>query len=150
MAAVSESVVTAVAHDILVLDTNIVLDLLVFENSATAGLRPLLEGGMAFWLATSAMRQEFERVLAYHKIAAWQHTRGKTPQEALTLFDLLSRSAPPAVDAPVRCSDPDDQIFIDLAVAHRACLLSKDRAVLRLRKRLAVLGAMVQNAWDRP
>ncbi|MDB5944967.1 MAG: putative toxin-antitoxin system toxin component, family, partial [Ramlibacter sp.] len=34
---------------------------------------------------------------------------------------------------------PDDQKFIDLAVAHRALLLSKDRAVLALRKRLAAL-----------
>ena len=38
------------------------------------------------------------------------------------------------------CKDPDDQIFIDLAVAHRARLLSKDGAVQALRKRLAALG----------
>ena len=34
------------------------------------------------------------------------------------------------------CKDPDDQKFIDLAVAHGATLLSKDRAVLALKKRL--------------
>jgi predicted nucleic acid-binding protein len=38
--------------------------------------------------------------------------------------------------AGVTCGDPDDQKFIDLAVAHRCTLLSKDREVLRMRKRL--------------
>jgi predicted nucleic acid-binding protein len=58
-------------------------------------------------------------------------------------FDGRSRRVPPAARAPVRCRDPDDQIFIDLAVAHRAELLSKDALVLRLRKRLAALGVLV-------
>jgi predicted nucleic acid-binding protein len=40
----------------------------------------------------------------------------------------------------VTCSDADDQIFIDLAVAHQAVLLSKDQAVLTMRKRLLALG----------
>ena len=56
--------------------------------------------------------------------------------------DSLAESEPPA--CPVRCSDPDDQGFIDLAVAHRAMLLSKDKAVLRLRRRLAPLAVPVQ------
>jgi predicted nucleic acid-binding protein len=43
----------------------------------------------------------------------------------------------------VRCRDPDDQMFIDLAVAHRAVLLSKDALVLRLAKRLLPLGVVV-------
>jgi predicted nucleic acid-binding protein len=43
----------------------------------------------------------------------------------------------------VRCRDPDDQMFIDLAVAHRAQLLSKDALVLRLAKRLLPLGVVV-------
>jgi len=39
-----------------------------------------------------------------------------------------------------RCSDPDDQKFIDLAGAVRAQgLVSKDRAVLKLRRRCAPL-----------
>jgi predicted nucleic acid-binding protein len=41
--------------------------------------------------------------------------------------------------APLRCADPDDQKFIDLAVQHKAQLLSKDRAVLCMAKRLQVL-----------
>ncbi|MEZ0308156.1 MAG: PIN domain nuclease, partial [Ramlibacter sp.] len=37
------------------------------------------------------------------------------------------------------CRDPDDQMFIDLAVAHKCLLISKDTAVLSMRKRLAML-----------
>jgi predicted nucleic acid-binding protein len=37
----------------------------------------------------------------------------------------------------VICTDRDDQKFIDLAVAHKGLLLSKDAAVLKTRKRLA-------------
>ena len=48
--------------------------------------------------------------------------------------------------APVRCGDPDDQKFIDLAVAHGAILLSKDFEVLRMRKRLAALNVMAAEA----
>ena len=41
------------------------------------------------------------------------------------------------------CKDADDQKFIDLAAAHRAILLSKDKAVICMRKRLALLDAQV-------
>ena len=137
-------------NTVLVLDTNIVLDLLVFEDSSTARLLQGLESGVLDWPATLAMREEFWRVLAYPHIAPWLQSRGKTPEGLLGEFDRLSRLArDPAPQAPgsVRCSDPDDQRFIDLALAHKAFLLSKDLAVLRLRKRLALLGVMVQNAW---
>jgi predicted nucleic acid-binding protein len=47
-----------------------------------------------------------------------------------------------APKASVTCKDPDDQRFIDLAVAHRAQLLSKDKAILCMRKRLLALGVL--------
>jgi predicted nucleic acid-binding protein len=46
------------------------------------------------------------------------------------------------------CKDPDDQKFIDLAVTHRAPLLSKDHAVLKLRKRLLVQGVPVARTYE--
>jgi predicted nucleic acid-binding protein len=48
-----------------------------------------------------------------------------------------------APKSPFTCKDKDDQMFIDLA-SHMQCLLiSKDKAVLALRARLARLGATV-------
>jgi predicted nucleic acid-binding protein len=52
----------------------------------------------------------------------------------------------PAPRASAICKDPDDQQFIDLAVQHGALLLSKDRAVLNLRKRLLALGVQASTA----
>ena len=38
----------------------------------------------------------------------------------------------PAPKAPVTCADPDDQIFIDLAVRHRCALLPWDALLAAL------------------
>ena len=127
----------------LVLDTNVVLDLLVFDDPRIAGLRSALEDGAADWLITQAMRDELERVLAYPRIARHMQSHGLGTAALLLRCDRLSQVRPVASRSTVRCTDTDDQMFIDLAVAHRAYLLSKDLAVLRLRKRLAMLGVPV-------
>jgi predicted nucleic acid-binding protein len=51
-----------------------------------------------------------------------------------------------AAKAGVTCSDPDDQKFIDLAVAGKALLLSKDQHVLSMKKRLLAQGIRAQAA----
>ena len=53
----------------IILDTNIVLDLLVFNDAATPPLRDALQAGRLQWVATAPMRDELERVLAYPQIA---------------------------------------------------------------------------------
>ena len=62
-------------------------------------------------------------------------------------FDRWATVVAPAAPAPVRCRDPDDQPFIDLAVAHGALLLSKDAQVLGTARRVALLGARVARHW---
>ena len=57
-------------HDAIVIDTNIALDLLVFDDPGCAPLAAALEAGALQWLATAAMRDEFARVLGYPPIAA--------------------------------------------------------------------------------
>lgn len=134
----------------LVLDTNVVLDLLVFDDPRVADLRATLESGAGDWLITPPMRDEFERVLAYPRIARHLRSRGFCIDALLLRFDRLSHVRTVAARSPVHCNDTDDQMFIDLAVAHRADLLSKDLAVLRLRKRLAILGVSVGPPADAP
>jgi predicted nucleic acid-binding protein len=123
----------------LVLDTNIVLDLFVFADPRTEPLRELLTQDGASWLATAAMRDELEHVLAYPhieaKLAYYQLDRARV----LARFDRHARIVDAPAKAPVTCSDPDDQKFIDLAVAHQCMLLSKDAAVLSMKKRLVAL-----------
>lgn len=128
----------------LVLDTNIVLDLLVFTDPATALLRQLLQAGALDWMATAPMRSELERVLAYDHIAPRVAFYGLDTARVLAAFDAQARRVPVAARVPAAvCKDADDQPFLDLAAAHGAVLLSKDRAVLALRKRLRSHGADV-------
>jgi putative PIN family toxin of toxin-antitoxin system len=123
----------------LVLDTNIVLDLFVFADARTRALNEHLERGGANWLATAAMRDELERVLAYTHIESRLDFYRLQAVDVLTCFDRHARIVEVPAKAPVTCKDPDDQKFIDLAVAHRSMLLSKDAAVLAMTKRLALL-----------
>lgn len=139
--------------DVVVIDTNIVLDLLVFDDPGHGALRAALAAGDLHWIATAGMRAELERVLGYPLIVRRLAAAGRGAVDVLAQFDAHVRRVDgvPA-RAPCVCSDPDDQLFVDLAVARRARLLSKDRAVLALRKRLAAHGVVVARDWagDRP
>ena len=155
----------------LVLDTNIVLDLLVFQDPLTEPLRQALQQNHLNWISTQAMRDEFKRVLAYPQIARrlqltspgdtvvknFNHSDSPaqiTPAadamaQVLARFDAQVRLVPAAGKAPVTCGDPDDQKFIDLAVFHKALLLSKDRAVICMKKRLLTLDVHALTAIDK-
>ena len=127
----------------LVADTQVVLDWLVFDDAAA---RPLLQAVLTArlrWLATPAMRVELEHMLRHPTLAGWGHQA----EHALTFFDChaalhgdpVARSTP-----PLRCSDPDDQIFIDAALAHRVTwLVTRDRALLKLRRKALVRGLRI-------
>ncbi len=130
----------------IVLDTNIVLDVLVFNDSAAQPLKASLVAGELDWLATAAMRDELARVLAYPQIVPRLAFYGLAAGDVVAAFDRHARVVPVAAKAQVTCRDADDQKFIDLAVAYRVPLLSKDRAVLCMKKRLLALGVVVQSA----
>ena len=130
----------------IILDTNIVLDLLVFNDAATLPLRDALNAGRLQWVATVPMRDELGRVLAYPQIAKRLTFYGLSAEQVLQARDaqVVTLEVPPK--ASVTCKDPDDQKFIDLAVAQRCLVLSKDHAVLCMAKRLLALGAYAQAA----
>ena len=130
----------------LVLDTNVVLDLFVFADARTDGLREHLERGEVAWFATATMRDELERVLDYAHIQAKLAYYQRDAAGVLGHFDRHARIVDAPAKAPVTCSDPDDQKFIDLAVAHKCMLLSKDAAVLSMAKRLVPLEVNAQAA----
>jgi predicted nucleic acid-binding protein len=142
----------------LVIDTHWTLDLWAFDDPRAAALGAAIAAGRVRWLACAAMRAELARVLTYPRITAFLARRaaltGRSPEraarQALAAFDCHARlqADPPA--APPRCRDPDDQVFIDLAVAQRATLLSRDRAVLALARPLRSRGVCVQAEWLAP
>ena len=130
----------------LVLDTNIVLDVFVFNDAASAPLKQALLAGEVQWLATQAMRDELARVLAYPQIVPRLKFYQLTAEDVLVTFDQHARITEVPAKASVTCSDADDQKFIDLAVAHQALLLSKDQHVISMRKRLLAQGIRAQAA----
>jgi putative PIN family toxin of toxin-antitoxin system len=130
----------------VVLDTNVSLDWLVFRDARVAPLAAAIEGGHVPWLACASMREELAHMLAHRTLAAWAPDR----ERALAIFDSmaqLQRAPPPR---RLLCSDPDDQVFIDLALAGRArWLVTHDRALLKLARRARTLGLIVltPSAW---
>ena len=132
----------------LVLDTNIVLDVFVFADEVAKPLLPALTEGRLHWVATSAMRDELARVLDYPQIVPRLAFYGLVAGDVLAGFDRHAQVVDAPPKAPVTCSDPDDQKFIDLAVARQALLLSKDRAVLTMKKRLAAWSVQTRTAFE--
>jgi putative PIN family toxin of toxin-antitoxin system len=135
----------------VVLDTNIVLDFFLFQDPRTEPLRQQLQSGQLRWYATQHMRNELERVLTYKNIVTKLTLYQKSPADILAQFDQYAQlQEAPSAKAPYTCKDADDQVFIDLAAAlaaqsqHTAIyLLSKDKAVLSMRKRLERLSIHV-------
>ncbi|MBU0748897.1 MAG: putative toxin-antitoxin system toxin component, PIN family [Gammaproteobacteria bacterium] len=130
----------------VVVDTNVALDLLIFSDPRTVPLRTLLAQGRLAWIATQVMRDELERVLAYPHIVERMNYYRVSSAQVLSAFDAQARLVDIAPKVAYVCKDADDQKFIDLAAAHRAILLSKDKAVICMRKRLMNFGADVATA----
>lgn len=119
----------------LVLDTNVVLDLYYFEDAALVPLRHALDAGAVECFISAATLDEYRRVLAYAAFAL-------SPARQRALLERyagLARNAAGGTFARLpRCRDPDDQKFLALAAASGAdALVSKDRAVLKLRRSCA-------------
>jgi len=137
----------AVAPVRVVLDTNIVLDLWLYKDAATPALLAALEGKAIQWLATQVMRDELERVLAYTHIVKRLVFSQLKAEDILAQWDAHAQLMPIAPKCQFVCKDGDDQKFIDLAAQHQTQLISKDKAVLTMRNRMARLGVAVGKAF---
>ena len=123
----------------LVLDTCVCLDLFLFEDPRCATLIAALERHEVEAVTNDACRDEWLRVLRYPKLGIDEARRGALESR----FDALIAAAdPPARDLALPlCADPDDQKFLELARdAHASALVTKDRSLLKLWRRVARLG----------
>jgi putative PIN family toxin of toxin-antitoxin system len=123
---------------VVVLDTNVALDLLLYADPATVGLRVALDQGFLHWVCDDDCAAEFERVLAYPALKI-------TPAAIADLrtgFAALTRrvaDGPAPLPLPP-CRDPDDQKFLCLAAREKArWLLTRDKELLRLAKRVQAI-----------
>ncbi len=120
----------------LVLDTNVVLDLLLFGDPAVSLLKQAMTAGMVIAWADGDTLGELEHVLAYPTFKLDEAARRETHAR----YRSLVRVAPEDMGIPVpplpRCRDRDDQKFLVLAArVGAAWLVSKDKRVLSLADR---------------
>jgi predicted nucleic acid-binding protein len=128
----------------IVLDTNAVLDWLYFRDPRSAALAEAVTTGRVRWIASAAMRDEIEHVLARGSLGAKWPDGAASVREGWRRWATMVDADPPESPAALLCSDADDQKFIDLAVDVRAAaLLSADRAVLRLARRAVAWGLAI-------
>ena len=92
------------------------------------------------------MRGELARVLADPQIVPRLAFYQLSADDVLAAFGRHARLVEVAAKASLTCSDADDQKFIDLAVAGKTLLLSKDRRLLSMSKRLLAHGVRAQYA----
>ena len=117
----------------IVLDTNIWLDWLVFDDPAVMPLKAARANGVVGIAINAACLDELGRVLAYPEFELDAATRN-------ALFTRI-RNCTYRVDTRLlsplpRCTDPDDQKFLELARDAKAeWLITKDKALLILAKK---------------
>lgn len=124
-----------------VIDTNVALDLLLFAEPGVASLALALDQGLLGWVACTRMGDELLHVLS-RGLASDRHADAAAVHQAWR--GGVELRPDPATSWRLRCSDSDDQVFIDLAVEQRATwLISRDRAVLKLARRARALGVAI-------
>ncbi|AGC43978.1 PilT domain-containing protein [Myxococcus stipitatus DSM 14675] len=122
----------------VVLDTNVVLDLYVFEDPATRVLWEALEAGRVVAWVEEGMLAELGFVLASRNFLPGRQVDAR--RTALERYRARARLLREGEGAPVvelpRCKDRDDQRFLVLAARARVdWLVSKDKRVLSMADR---------------
>ena len=128
----------------IVIDTQVVMDWLVFRDARVGALSTAITAGALRWLVAPAMRDELRHVLGRGVAASY------APDLAFieAHFDAHAQPVDPIEPQPLAsrlvCRDADDQKFIDLALARQArWLISRDKAVLALAKRARPRGLVI-------
>ncbi|MCM0028693.1 MAG: putative toxin-antitoxin system toxin component, PIN family [Polynucleobacter sp.] len=115
----------------LVLDTNVILDLLVFKDPTAEPIRQLLDAKLVDAVRSKASMLELIDVIQRPMFKLSQEEQEFILQAWESVTRLLENTT--IEPAPFACRDLDDQVFLDMAYSVRpALLLSKDLRVLEL------------------
>ncbi|GAB6196640.1 putative toxin-antitoxin system toxin component, PIN family [Lysobacter xanthus] len=132
----------------LVLDTNAWLDLLVFDDAALAGVEADACDGSVRLAVDGRTLAELRRVLRYPVLGLARPVIDATMERAQRLGHAVDVGALPPLPA---CRDPDDQMFLEVAVAsHARTLLTRDDDLLRMHRRMSRehgLAILTPAAW---
>jgi len=102
----------------LVLDTNVWLDWLVFDDAVVAPIRNSLLRGEAAVFISAACEAELERVLGYplsgRALSAAAQAAALAQCRAMVRM-VHEQTSAQVTNALPRCADRDDQMFLELA-----------------------------------
>ena len=121
----------------LVIDTNVLISALVFKDSRHLPLREAWQDGRVTPLLSVRTYRELKHVLGYpmFKLEDDQIAEGLA---LLGPFIEWVQLDPAQTATLPKCSDRDDQKFVETAHCGRAdALLTYDRALLKMRKRVS-------------
>lgn len=139
----------------IVLDTNAVLDWIVFEDPRVKALADAIDAGRVQPVTSLACLEELRRALGYRALRLDAEAQRLALERYVARVEMLELPAPaPPARLPV-CADPDDQKFLELAwYAGADCLLTRDHALLDLAARVRKLGPLriltPDAGWDLP
>ena len=132
----------------VVLDTNVVLDWLVFDDAAMRPVGRLIESRTWRWVLSPVMWNEIADVLSRPALSARVGDPAGLLRRIASLGQLVAEPTP-VNSADLVCADPDDQPFIDLAVARAVpLLLTRDKALLALTLSAGRIGVRVLTPTD--
>ena len=132
----------------LVLDTNVILDLLVFKDTSAEPIRLALEAKQVDAVRGEASMLELIDVIQRPAFKLSQEEQERILQIWESSARLMENAA--IEPAPFTCRDPDDQVFINMAYSLRpALLLSKDLRVLELQAIAKQHGVEISQDYER-
>jgi predicted nucleic acid-binding protein len=125
---------------LLVLDTNVCLDLFVFHDPRWAALLKGLQTGSLTAVTNPGCRAEWLAVLQYRHLPVTDENRPAIIRAFDQSIVCADSATPSDIKLPI-CTDPDDQQFMELARDIKAThLITKDKALLKCAKRVANAG----------
>ena len=126
----------------VVIDTNVLLDLFVFNDFRAIHLKEALLSRQIDAIASPKTLEEFADVISRPLFSLDTDAQ----EQILVKWRLLARVLEDQnlLSAPWQCQDADDQVFLDLAYTAKPCtLISKDNEILKLANRAANEGIQI-------
>jgi putative PIN family toxin of toxin-antitoxin system len=131
----------------VVLDTNILLDIFVFNDERALHLKKVLFDKTRHFVASQKTIEEFADVISRPLFKLDKQTQAAILAQWQSIAEQRDDSN--LAPAPWKCQDPDDQIFLDLAYQLRpTILISKDNAVLQIARKAASEDILITNDYN--
>jgi putative PIN family toxin of toxin-antitoxin system len=131
----------------IVFDTNVLLDIFVFNDFRALHLKQALIDRQLDALASPKTIEELADVISRSLFSLEQAAQEKILIQWQSLARVLADET--LINAPWQCQDPDDQVFLNLAYTAKPCIvMSKDNEVLKLANKATKEGVTITSNYN--